>query len=98
MKLEAGQTNFKIRKRRTVFRKSCSTSKPGKVGAVFEKLHVFFVKIDNMPASEPSKPNQTSYLASHANQASQANEAKRNQAKHTKSSKQSKAKTSMQVK
>ena len=44
MKLGRSQTDFKITIGRTVFRKSCSTSKFAGVGAIFDIFLVFFVQ------------------------------------------------------
>ena len=45
VKLEARQTYFKIPLGTLVFKKSCSTSNLVRVGALFDKLHVFFLII-----------------------------------------------------
>ena len=98
--------NFKITIGRTVFKKSCSTSKFAGLGAVFDKFPGFFCsksracQLASIPSQtkprglKPSraKLNQPS-LASHiiAKQSKPSKQSKAKQAKQSKASKQRKA-------
>ena len=59
VKLEGGQTYFKISLGTRVFFKSCSTSNLARVGSLFDAFQEFFCsKSKSMPACEHAKPKK----------------------------------------